>query len=433
MMHSATVATVGAVVLLLIVSLAVALLAQRLRFPYTLALVLAGLLIGILHVGPTSALNPDVVLFLFLPALLFEAAWNIETARLRADALVIGLLAVPGLLISLAVITAVTSWGAHLPLLTALLLGTIVSPTDPIAVVALLKQVGMPARLRAIIEGESLFNDGVGAAAFELVLGVLLLSLHNGGPLTGLSMPSIILKGIWLLGGGVLLGTAIGYAVSHLVRVVDEPLIETTVTFSVAYGSYIVGVLLGTSGLLTVVAAGLTLGSYGRRVGMTQRTQVAVDNVWAFTGYLANSLLFVLVGVALGRAPLLQALSVIGWAVLGVVAGRALMIYMLVPLHGYIVTRRRQHRRMWARPAGWVGVAVFPVWRPLLLFAGLRGALSLALVLSLPAEVPQRELLRLVVYGIVLVTLLGQGIALRVLLPHWPQAKHDEPRASEAS
>src|SRR5262249_42632509 len=160
----------------------------------------------------------------------------------------------------------------------------------------LLRQMGMPRQLLTIVEGESLFNDGVGAAAFELVLGALLLSLTAGGELVGLSHLLVVGKVLWLLGGGLVLGTTIGYVVSHLVRIVDDPLLETAVTFSVAYGSYLLGVLAGTSGLLTVVAASLMLGSYGRRIGMSERTREQVDSTWQFTSYLANSLLFLLVG-----------------------------------------------------------------------------------------------------------------------------------------
>lgn len=419
-MHTTAAANVGEVVLLLMLALAVALLANRLRFPYTLALVLAGLVLGIFHVHLGLALGPDIVLFVFLPALLFEGAWNIDTSALRANWQAIALLAVPGLVISLAVTAGIVHWGTNLPWLVALLLGAIVSPTDPVAIIGLLRQLGMPERLRVIIEGESLFNDGVGAVAFELTLGVLLLSLDGGGSLAGLSTVAIVLKGLWLLLGGVLLGTAIGYVVSRIVTAIDDPLIETAVTFSVAYGSYTLAVLLGTSGLLAVVAAGLIMGSYGRRVGMSERTLETVDHVWEFTGYLANSLLFLLVGVSIGATSLVSAFPIIGWAVLGVVVGRAFMIFVLLRLHDRYIRWLGHRERKRPRTIG--RLPIFRVWRPLLLFAGLRGALSLALVLSLPDTIPFVSILKPAVYGVVLVTLVGQGIGLRILLPHWPQA-----------
>jgi monovalent cation:H+ antiporter, CPA1 family len=412
--------SIGELVLLLILTLAVALLANRLQFPYTLALVLVGLVMGALHLHLEFTLNPDIVLFIFLPALLFEGAWNIDISELRANWRAIALLAGPGLIISLVVTAAIVYWGTGLPLLVALLLGAIVSPTDPVSVIGLLRQLGMPQRLRVIIEGESLFNDGIGTVVFELTLGVLLLSLDGTGPLASLSIAAIVLKAIWLLLGGVLLGAAIGFVVSHLVRAIDDPLIETTVTFSVAYGSYILAVLLGTSGLLAVVAAGLVMGSYGRRVGMSEGTLETVDHVWEFTSYLANSLLFLLLGVSIGATSLVSALPIIAWAVLGVVLGRAFMIFVLLRLHDRYI-RWLGHRQR-TRPKTVGRVPVYAVWRPLLLFAGLRGALSLALALSLPATVPYASILRPAVYGVVLVTLVGQGIGLRLLLPRWPKA-----------
>lgn len=413
--------------LLVVLALVIAFVSRRLKFPYTLALVLAGLLLGLLHLIPDLRLDPDIVLFLFLPALLFEGAWNIDTRALLANWLAILLLAVPGLLISLLVVGAVTHWGAGLPWLLALLLGAIVSPTDPIAVLNLLRQLGMPDRLCAIIEGESLFNDGIGAAAFVLVLGALLLTLGTGGPLAGLSGALIALKALWLLGGGLLLGVAAGVAVSYLVRAVDDTLLETAVTFGVAYGIFLVADALGTSGLLAVVGAGLTLGSFGRRTGMSERTREVVDTVWEFTGYLANSLLFLVLGVALGSAPLFLALPIIAWAVLGVVLGRAIMVYTLLPPHDLLI-RWRGARTGGSGPI-YGHLPVPSIWRPLILFSGLRGALSLALVLTLPPETPQRGLIELAVYGVVLVTLVGQGIGLRMILPRWPKA--DTPAAAE--
>jgi CPA1 family monovalent cation:H+ antiporter len=408
------------VVILVIVALIVAVVARRLRVPYTLALVLAGLALGIFRALPGLHIEPDLVLFLFLPALLFEGAWNMDTRTLRDNWIAVFLLAVPGLLLSLVIVAAIAHWGAGIAILPALVLGAIVSPTDPVAVLSLLRQIGLPERLCTIIEGESLFNDGVGTVAYVLVVGALEASLHISGPLTGLSAALVALKAVWLMIGGPLLGLALGLLVSRLVRAVNDALLETTVTFSVAYSAFILAEILGTSGLLAVVVAGLVLGSYGRNVGMSERTAEVVDTVWAFTAYLANSLLFLVLGVAIGANGLGPALPVIAWVVVGVLVGRAVMIYTLLPLHDAFVRWREGRRGGEGRP---VGLApVFPVWRPLILLSGLRGALSLVLVLDLPPEIPQRDLLRLAVYGVVLVTLVGQGIGLRILLPHWPKA-----------
>ncbi|HLJ79969.1 MAG TPA: sodium:proton antiporter [Ktedonobacterales bacterium] len=418
--HSVALGDVAGVVLLVIVALAVALVAGRLRFPYTLALVLVGLVLGFFRVLSNFQLDPDVVLFLFLPALLFEGAWSLDAKALLADWRIILLLAVPGLLLSLLVIAVIVHWGAGLPFLVALLLGTIISPTDPIAVLGLLRHLGMPARLRTIIDGESLFNDGVAAAAFAVVLGFLLLSVGAGGALAGLSTAAIVLKTIWLFVGGPIVGLIVGFVVSRAVSRVDDHLIETTVTFSVAYGVYVLGEVLGTSGLLAVVCAALVLGNYGREIGMSRRTRYAVDDIWEFTGYLANSLLFLLLGHQIGATNLAGEIPLIIWAVVAVFVGRALMIYLFIPLHNLAARPPKPFVKHPERGQGRF-TPVPNLWRPLILLSGLRGALSLALALSLPNTVPQRTTIQLGVFGVVLVTLVGQGVSLRFLLPHWPR------------
>jgi CPA1 family monovalent cation:H+ antiporter len=411
-------------VLLLVITLAIALVSRPLRLPYTLVLVVVGLMIGFSPLLSNVSLDPDVVLFLFLPALLFEGAWNADTRRLIDNWLAVFLLAVPGLLLSVLVVAVFLHWGLGLSWLVVLLLGAMISPTDPIAVLALLRQMGLADRLRTIVEGESLFNDGVGVAIYELVLGGLLASLGINGATQGPSFWLVALEILWLMLGGLALGMGVGWIVARLLRFVDDHLIEISVTVSVAYGVYLLGVYLRTSGLLAVVGAGLVLGSYGRHTGMSETTQQAAHDVWEFLGYLANSLLFLLLGIQIGEANLLQALAGTGLALAGVVIGRAGMIYTLLPLHDALarwISRKRS--QMTSSSQSLHLEPLPPRWRPILLFSGLRGALSIALVLSLPAALPGRGLLQGIVYGVVLVTLLGQGIGLRVLLPRWKRGE----------
>ena len=450
-------------VLLLLVSIAVALVSRRLRVPYTLALVVVGLIIGLTHLVPRFELDPEVVLFLFLPALLFEGAWNVSLRDLAAAWLPVSLFAVPGLALTIGIVAATLHFGLGLSWLVALLLGAMLSPTDPVAVLALFRQLGLPVRLRTIIEGESLFNDGVGAVAFKVVLGLLLVSLGGGvgGVESGAGETTAPVGGVWftaaealwLIGGGLAIGVLVGAAVDRVVRRVDDFLIETTLTFGVAYGAYLLALTVQASGLLAVVGAGLLMGGSSRNTGMTERTREASSAVWEFTGYIANSFLFLLLGLQLATSSLLEALPGIAWAVAGVLGGRALMLALFVPVNQTLAARRSHARRtttdqVRATPTSRRSTlpqlrnglrilrlpaphSIPPTWRPVLFFAGLRGALSVALVLSLPANFPQRGLLEAIVYGVVLVTLVGQGTLLRLALPHWPLTQTADLSVSE--
>lgn len=401
---------IQAIIALLVLTLAVAFLARWLRLPYTLVLVVAGLVLGLLRILPGLRLEPDVVLYIFLPALLFEGAWSMDLQRLREHWLPVVLLAVPGLVLSVLVVGICAHFGAGLDWPIALLLGAIVSPTDTVAVLTLFRQLGVTPDLRTIIEGESLINDGVGAAAF-----VILLELVPGGTTSHLSAGALTLVGLWELVGGPLLGLAVGWLIGQALRLVDDHLIETTVTFSVAYGVYLLANALHTSGLLAVVVAGMVIAALGRRFAFSERTLDVVDDVWEFTGYVANSLLFLLLGMEIGAAQFIATLPAIIWTVLGVFLGRAAMVYGLLAAHDALAQRLTGHH--WRGPLPAPQTPIPPRWRPLLLFSGLRGALSLALVLSLSPAIKAQPILIEVVYGVVLVTLLGQGIGLRLVLP----------------
>lgn len=413
-------------ILLLVVTLIVALLARLMHVPYTLLLVIVGFLVGIvglLSVLPHEHLDPNLVLYIFIPALLFEGAWNADLDRLEAEWLPIILLAIPGMVLSLLVVAVALHVGIGLSWLLALLVGAIVAPTDPIAVIALFQQLGVPDRLRILVEGESIFNDGTGGAAYELVLAVLLPTLGlaevSGNPsFQNAPALGIIAEVLWLIFGGFLLGLGVGWLVSHLLRRIDDRLVVITITIAVAYGMYLLGTAVSTSGLLAVVGAGLVMGSYGRKHAMSPRTIEAADDVWEFITYLANSLLFLLLGFELALTNLVQSFPGIFFGVLGALIGRVLMIYVFIPLQD-VLARWWAHRTLKRSPRLSRPRPIPPAWRPVMVLSGLRGALSLALVLSLPETLAQRNLLTDIVYGVILVTLLGQGLSLRFLLPRW--------------
>lgn len=404
-------------VFFLLLALVVILLTRRLKVPYTVGLVIAGLALAFLHITPEAHLSPDMVFFIFLPALLFEGAWSVRFSLLRENWRVIFFLAGPGLLLSIAIIAGALHLIEQLDWITALLLAAILSPTDPIAVLGLFRQLHVNARLSTIIEGESLFNDGVAGSLYQTFLALLLMSI-NGHPLSG--------GEAWLetgklfvieAGGGILLGGLSGLLISQFHRLLDEPLVETTVTLITAYGLYWLADQLHISPLVTVIVASLILGNYGRRVGMSPRTQENVEMFWTMLAFLANALIFLLIGVQLFPLPplLFGDSASTTWFVALCAIGVVLVSRFALIL---VLTARN-----WLRIPRWVGHGTEAIrqplprsWRLIIFWSGLRGALSLALVLALPTTIPERENLLISTYAVVLFTLIIQGVSIRWIL-----------------
>jgi len=406
---------VALIVILLLIALCVTFITQYIRLPYTLALVVIGLIVGESGVFPTITLSPDIVLFIFLPGLLFEGAWNLDGKYLVGDWLPITLLATVGVLLGMAIVAVILHFAQGFDWLTAALLGAILAPTDPVSVVGLLRRMRVNKRLLTLLEGESLFNDGTASVAYEVVLAFVVGSaVVPGITLTtpAGALGNSVLGFLLLAGGGLGIGALVGLAISLVLPLVTDHLIETTVTAVTAYGVYLLADALHTSGILAVVAAALVLGNYGRQRGITPRAQEFIDALWEFIAFVANSLLFLLVGLEIRVVPITNVLVPIGWAILALVASRTTSIVSLLPASDRLVARLRSGR------VGWRWLRPIPGrWRSILILGGLRGALSLALVLNLPLNLPDRARLLGIVYGVVLVTLLAQGFGLRFLAP----------------
>ncbi len=380
---------------LLLAVLVIAVVANRLRLPYTVALVLAGLVLGLVPQLSGVQLTPDLILTIFLPVLLFEGAYNLPAHRLRRNLAPIALLAVPGVILGTAVTGALVHWLLFLDWPVALLFGAIISATDPVSVLALFRQFGAPHRLATIVEGESLFNDGTAFVLFTILLvGVTEGRLDLAGGLADFAIEIL---------GALALGSAVGYGGSLLLRTVDDYLLEITATFVAAYGTFLLAERFHFSPVIAVVIAGLFFGNYGTATAMSERTNAAVSLTWEFAGFLANSLIFLLIGLALEIEALASAWWVVLVAFAASMAGRVLSVYTLSPLlHG--------------------GIAIPIGFRHVMVWGGLRGALSLALVLSLPLETgegepfPERGLLLAMTFGVVGTSLLLQGLTMGPLL-----------------
>ena len=368
----------------------IGILARRAGFPYAIALVLGGLIVEETHLIAVPQIDPPVILFAFLPPLLFDAAFRLDARELRLVLRPVLLLAVPGVLVTTLVVGGLVALALGLPLGVALLFGSLVSATDPVAVIAVLKEVALPARLLVVPEAESLVNDGMAITLYTGLGGVQSATGLDVGNLGGLFLREVLL--------GLAVGVALGFLCSRLTGTVDDHLIEMMLSVVLAYGSYLVADRLHASGPLACVAAGIIQGTYGRAFGMSERTSRLLDDLWEFLGFFANAILFLLVGLNVNLGALIANGKAVAVAIVAVLVARVLVVEIvgLLTASGPLATPFRE--------------------RVVLIWAGLRGALTIALALGLPQDTPSRALLINMAFGVVLFTLIVQGLTLAPLV-----------------
>jgi monovalent cation:H+ antiporter, CPA1 family len=391
--------TLTVVLLLLLIAAAVGFLAKHLRVHYNIALVLAGVALGATQAVPKVGLRPEIVLQVFLPILLFEATLATDLRRLRENLVPVTVLAIPGMLTTVAVAGWILYAGLDLHWQVACLLGAALAATDTIAVIASFRKVRVSPRLAAVVENESLFNDGTAIVAFTTILAAIEVGQFD--PVRGIAGLA------WVTGVGLGCGFALGYGIAHLVRGTDDHLIEIMLTAIGAYGSALLAETLHASPVLAVVAAGLTLRAAGWE-SVTPAGKVAIRSVWEVAAFGVNSVVFLLIGLQVDFRILAASMGPIGWGLLALTVGRAAAVYpWLGVLH---FTRYRIPRR----------------WQHLLVWGNLKGSLSMALVLTLPATIPQRDLLIAIVFGCALVTLTVQGLTLAGVIRALGVGQRDE-------
>jgi CPA1 family monovalent cation:H+ antiporter len=358
------------------------LVSRRARMlPYPVVLAGAGIVVGLLPGEQLPHIGADVILLAFVPGLVFEAALTLDLPELRRRLLPVGLLATLGVAATVLLIGTLTHLLLGFSWASGMLLGAILAATDPIAVVTLLRQLKAPSGLAAILEGESLFNDGTGVAVFSAVLATILA----GAPSFGDAAVRFVEIGV----GGAVIGLAVGFLGVALMRAAEDAPLEILATLVIAYGSYLAADIIHASGVVAVVAAGVVIARYGSATGKLHGTQLL--GFWSLLAFVLNAILFILVGAALPASKLLPVAGLV------LAAFVIMLVTRVVPVYGLLgALDWRAQRIPWR-------------WRHLTAWAGLRGALSVALALSVADLTQVDKRVSIVAYGVVLLSLLIQG------------------------
>jgi monovalent cation:H+ antiporter, CPA1 family len=386
-MHHVDIVTLG---LLLLIACLVAILCRRIGQPYAIGLVVAGIGLGVSGYHSGIELTPELVFTVLLPPLVFEASLHLGWATFRREAPLVLSLAFVGTLLSALVVAAamhgLAGWGWP----AALLFGSLIAATDPVSVIAMMKEQDAPPRLRFLMEAESLINDGAAAVLFAL-----LAAWIGGTATTPLGMAVAL---VTTVGGGVALGLAVGGGLMLLAGRSRDHLVELTLTVLAAYGSFLLAEEMHVSGVLATLSAGMLVGNWGKGAQMSEHGGEAMIRFWDFAAFLANSVVFLLIGTREATQPLASFLLPATIGTMAVLAGRAVAIY---PIAGLF------------RPSA---LAVDGLTGHILFWGGLRGALALALVLGAPEALPEHDALVSVAFAVVAFSVFVQGLTMPLLL-----------------
>jgi Na+/H+ antiporter len=401
---------------LLVAVVALAIIAPRLHIPYSILLVLGGLLLGFVPGLPRFTLDPDVVFLLLLPPLLYSSAWQTSWRDFHANLRPISLLALGMVLLTTVVVAVVVHvLIPDLPWAVAFVLGAIVSPTDAVAATAIAQRLGIPQRIMTVLEGESLVNDATGLVAYRFAVAAVVTGVFSLGEAS--------LQFVVVSVGGIALGLVAGWSLSYVHRWLDNPPLEITITLLTPFAVYLLGEeVLHVSGVLATVTTGLYL-SWRSPTFFSSGTRLRANDVWETLIFLLNGLVFILIGLQLpGILDILDNTIVqhsshflLVWHV--VLISLTVILVRLVWVFPQALLPRLLSRRLRERDP-------FPGWRPILLigWTGMRGAVSLAAALALPgvtavgAAFPERAFVIYLAFGVILATLVVQGLSLPLLI-----------------
>ena len=384
-------------------------LAHWLSVPYPILLVLGGLALGFVPGVPEVHLEPDLVLILFLPPLLYSAAFFTDLRSLRDNVRPLSLTAIGLVLLTMVIVAVIAHEVIGMTWAVAFALGAIVSPTDPVAATAIMRRVGAPRRIVNMVEGESLFNDASALVAYRVAVAAAV-----GG---SFSLLDASLEFVGAVAGGVAIGLAVGYVVAAIRRRLEDPTTEITISLFTGYAAYLPAEELGLSGVLAAVTAGIYLGWRASEL-ISPTTRLQAYGTWEVLGFLVNAVLFMLIGLQLpvivdglaGR-PWQEPVGYAALVAAAVIAARFLWVFT-VPYVIRAIDRRPQQRLRRTTAQSRVVVA----------WSGMRGAVSLAAALALPLEtdagtpLPDRSLVLFITFAVILVTVVGQGLTLPALI-----------------
>jgi CPA1 family monovalent cation:H+ antiporter len=381
--------------ILLLVAAIVAMLARRFRFPYTVGLVLTGVAMTHFSFGPVLTMTKELIFTVLLPPLIFEAAIFLHWHALRKELAVVITMATLGVMLAAGIVMVGMHYFMGWPLLAAGVFGALIAATDPVSVIATFKENGVGGRLRLLVEAESLFNDGTAAVMFGV-----LLAIAQG---VALSPGDIALSVILTVGGGIGCGALVAVIVLYLAGKTTDHLIEITFTTVAAYGSFLLAEHFHWSGVLATLTAGLIIGTRGSLGAISPKGREAVEAFWEYAAFAANSLIFLLIGIHEAKQDFSTLWPTALVAIALVIAGRAVAIYPVAWLFG-----RSTAKLTWAH-------------QHIMFWGGLRGALSLALALGLPPDLPYREQIVTAAFAVVAFSVIVQGLSMTSLLRYFDE------------
>jgi CPA1 family monovalent cation:H+ antiporter len=395
--------------LLLFIACLVAMITRRLGLPYTAGLVAAGILLAFVPMRHPILLTPELIFTVFLPPLIFEAAIQIPWRPFRRELPLLLVLVTVGVVLAAGLVAAGMHYLIGWSWLGAGFFGILMAATDPVSVIALFKDVKVDHRLHLLVEAESLLNDGVAAVGFAV-----LVAIAGGGQADAATIGGHLFT---TAVGGIVAGALVAGPLLLLAGRTTDRLVELTLTTLAAFGSFLLAERFHMSGVLAALTAGLMIGNIGWMGSLSDGGRTAVLGFWEFIAFLANSVLFILIGGREAAVPISQLVETAGVATLLALAGRAAAVYPVAALF---------RRGALAIPAGFQHV----LW-----WGGLRGALALALALALPASVAERDQIIAACFVVVAFSIFVQGLTMEPLVK-WLglkrlEADADDPKPAE--